>query len=169
MFGRESKGFVQMYEYGCRNKPIAGLDVALDQMERRVQLWNRFVEIEREIRRKARLLLSDVAEQREISDLRTRISTLRSSILARRRTEGRNVAVIEDLRKAVLESRAELAALMARVKLNRNERFIRSKAALQALQEERAEQVKQAQRPLRQQSSFLSSNRSGITPRSLCD
>ena len=57
MFGRKSKGFVQMYEYGCRNEPVGGLDAALDQMERRVQLWNRFVEIEREIRRRARLLL----------------------------------------------------------------------------------------------------------------
>ena len=70
MFGRKSKGFVQMYEYGCRNESIAGLDVALDQMERRVQLWNRFVEIEREIRRRARLLLFDEAEQREINELR---------------------------------------------------------------------------------------------------
>ena len=146
MFGRKSKGFVQMYEYGCRNKPVAGLEAALDQMERRVRLWNRFVEIEREIRRKARLLLSDEAEQREIGELRARISTLRSSILARRKTEGRNSAAIEDLRKAVLESRTELAALMTRVKLTKNERFIRSKAALKALHEERAEKVKQAQR-----------------------
>ena len=146
MFGRKSKGFIQMYEYGCRNRPVAGLDVALDQMERRIRLWNRFVEIEREIRRKARLLLSNEAEQREIGELRTRISTLRSSILARRKTEGRNSAAIEDLRKAVLESRTELAALMTRVKLTRNERVIRSKAAFKALQTERAEQVKQAQR-----------------------
>jgi hypothetical protein len=138
MFGRKSKGFVQMYEYGCRDEPITGLNAALDQMERRVQLWNRFVEIEREIRRGARLLLTDETEQREIYELRTRIATFRASILERRGTEGWNVTAIEDLRKQVLASRASLATLMTRVKLNRKERSIASRVALKALQEERA-------------------------------
>jgi hypothetical protein len=64
MFGRKSEGFVQMYEYGRRNEPVTVLDEALDQMARRVRLWNRFVQIETEVRRKTRLLLDDQAEQR---------------------------------------------------------------------------------------------------------
>jgi hypothetical protein len=90
MFGRKSKDFVQMYEYGCRNEPIAGLDTALDQMERRVQLWNRFVEIEREIRRRARSLFIDETEQQGIYELRTRIASFGASILERRKTDGQN-------------------------------------------------------------------------------
>jgi Putative transposase DNA-binding domain len=146
MFGRKSRGFVQMYEYGCRNEPVAGLEAALDQMERRVQLWNRFVEIEQEIRRRAQLLLSDETEQREIDELRTKIATLRTSILDLRKMDQRNVAAIEDLSEQVSSRRAALAKLMVMVRLNRKERLIRSKGPLEALQRERAEQVKQAQR-----------------------
>ena len=111
MFGRKSKGFVQMYEYGCRNEPIAGLDAALDQMERRVQLWNRFVEIERETRRRARSLVFDESEQCKIYEMRTRIASIRASILERRRTGSPDFAGIEDLRKQVLASREALARI----------------------------------------------------------
>jgi hypothetical protein len=146
MFGRKSKGFVQMYEYGCRNEPIAGLDAALDQMERRVQLWNRFVGIEREIRRGARSLLIDESEQQGIHELRTKIASFRTSILERRKTNGQNAIAIGDLRKLIVASQNELVALLARAKLNRKQRFMRSRTALNRLQEERAGQVKQAQR-----------------------
>jgi hypothetical protein len=97
MFGRKSKGFVQMYEYGCRHEPVTGLKAALWQMGGRVQLWNRFVEIEREIGGRTQLL-SDESEQREICDLRTRIASLRASILQLRKTDGENPAAIEDHR-----------------------------------------------------------------------
>lgn len=146
MFGRKSEGFVQMYEYGCRNVPIAGLDKALEQMERRVQLWNRFVEIERDIRRRARSLLIDEAEQQAIYELRTRIASFRALIVERRKTDGRNANAIEHLRKLVVESQTALMALLTRAKLNRKERFNRSRAAFKELQEVRADQVKQAQR-----------------------
>ena len=135
-----------MYEYGCRKEPIAGLDAALDQMERRVQLWNRFVAIEREIRRRARSLLIDEGEQRGIRELRIKIASFRTSILERRKTNGQNAIAIEDLRKLIVASQNELAALLARAKLNRRQRFMRSRTALNQLQEERAGQVKQAQR-----------------------
>jgi hypothetical protein len=104
MFGRKSKGFVQMYEYGCRNEPITHLDTALDQMERRVQLWNQFVEIERDIRRRARSLLIDEAEQQAICELRTRIASFRALIVERRKTDGRNATAIEDLRKLYIRA-----------------------------------------------------------------
>jgi Putative transposase DNA-binding domain len=135
-----------MYEYGCRNEPVAGLEAALVQMERRVELWNRFVEIEQEIRRRAQLLLSDETEQCEIDDVRTKIAALRASILNLRRMDQRNVAAIEDLSEQVSSRQAAFAKLMVRVRANRKERLIRSKGPLGALQRERAEQVKQAQR-----------------------
>jgi Putative transposase DNA-binding domain len=146
MFGRKSKGFVQMYEYGCRNEPIAGLDAALDQMERRVQPWNRFVEIERETLRRVRSLVFDETEQREICETRTRIASLRALIQERRRTEPPDFAGMEDLRKQVLASRKVLVALIKRAKLNEKERYAHCGDALKALQEERAREVKQAQK-----------------------
>lgn len=145
MFGRRSKGFVQIYEYGCRNTVIRGLDVALDQMERRVRLWNRFVEIEKEIRQRARILLSDDAEYREIHELRERVSVLRAAIHQRRTTGGRNAPGIEALRKQVLEFRAALVTLTARAKVHRSERFMRSKGALKGLHEDRARKAKQVE------------------------
>jgi putative transposase-like DNA-binding protein len=147
MFGRKSRGFAQIYEYGCGNEPISGLEEALDQMARRIQLWNRFVRIEAEVRRKTRLLLSDEAEQREIRELQTRIADDRGSLAAEQeKTDGQDVAAIEDLQQRIVASRAALRALLARVKSNRRERVARSKAALKILQEERAEQAKLAQR-----------------------
>jgi hypothetical protein len=56
MFGRRSKRFARVYEYGCRSEGVRRLDDALDQMERRVWLWNRFLEIGTEIRRRVRAL-----------------------------------------------------------------------------------------------------------------
>ena len=145
MFGRRSKGCIQIYEYGCRNTVIRGLDAALDQMERRVRLWNKFVEIEKEIRQRARILLSDDAEQSEIYQMQQRVAALRVAIVQRRTIEGRK-APIDEIRRQVVEARATLAALRTRARLNRNERRIRSKEALKLLQDERAQQAKQAER-----------------------
>ena len=100
MFGRHSKGFVQMYEYGCRNTVIGGLDAALDQMEGRVCLWNRFVGIERGIRQRARALLSDDAEYREIREIRERVAALRATVLQMRRAEGPKAPVVYQVTKA---------------------------------------------------------------------
>jgi hypothetical protein len=77
---------------------------------RRVQLWNRFVEIEREIRRAARSLLIDESEQQAIYELRSRIASFRASILERRKTDARNATAIEDLRKLVIASQSALSA-----------------------------------------------------------
>jgi hypothetical protein len=145
MFGRRSRAFVQMYEYGCRNIVLRGLDVAFDQMKRRVRLCNRFVEIEKETRQRARMLLSDHAEYREIHELRERVSVLRAEIQQRRTTGGRNAPGIEDLRKQVLEFKAALGTLTARAKMHKRDRFMRSKGALKVLHEDRARKVKQAQ------------------------
>lgn len=146
MFGRKSSGFVQMYEYGCRNGIIGGLDVALDQMERRIQLWNKFVEIERGIRERARSLLLDDIEQREINEHWDRVATLRASLFQRQKVDGPNSNDTEDLRSLIFTTRAELKTLKANAKLNRSERFVRSATALKELQEQRAEQAKQARR-----------------------
>ena len=64
MFGRECQGFVEMYEYRCRADVMTGLDSMLEQVRLRVQLWNRFVEIEHEFRQKAYVLLTDDSEQK---------------------------------------------------------------------------------------------------------
>jgi len=134
-----------MYEYGCRNTVIRGLDAALDQMERRVRLWNRFVEIEKGIRQRARELLTVYPEYQEIKELQQRVTSLRAMIVQRRRTEGRNAPGIEDLKRQVLASRGALATLRQRADLNKKERFIRCKSALKALHEQRVQQAKQAE------------------------
>ena len=145
MFGRRSKGFVQMYEFGCRNTIIRGLDAALDQMERRVRLWNRFVEIENGIRQRAGLLLSDYPEYQQIREIQKRVPALRAEIVQRRRLEGAKSSGVEDLRKKVLAEKETLANLKKGADLNRKERLNGSKSALKALHEERVRQAKQAE------------------------
>jgi hypothetical protein len=44
MFGRKSQRLL-MYEYRHRPEPITGLDAALNQIERRTWLWNRFLDL----------------------------------------------------------------------------------------------------------------------------
>jgi hypothetical protein len=146
MFGRKSQAFVQMYEYGCGSEPPTGLDAALIQMERRVQLWNRFVQIERDIRVKVRPLLSDEFEQTAIDDLRAKIACLRESIQDLRKKEGKQSPAIAHLKDQVRSCQADLATLMEGVKAHRRERLSRATAALKIIEAERAELVKQAQR-----------------------
>jgi hypothetical protein len=146
MFGRRSKGFVQMYEYGCRGEPLAGLDAALDQMAGRVRLWNRFVEIERRFRQGVKALLFDDAEERQILELKTRIAALRHEIVQTRRTKGGDSAEIRELSELVVRARGGLAALMVTVKANRRRRFEQSRPALKILEGERARQAKEAQK-----------------------
>jgi Putative transposase DNA-binding domain len=145
MFGRRSKGFVQMYEYGCRNTVIGGFDAALDQMERRVRLWNKFVAIEKGIRQRARVLLSDDAEYQQINEVQQRVALLRAALLQGRRAEGRRGPGIEDLRNQLLALKAVLATVRAHARRKRNERFACAKDALKLLQEERARLAKQAE------------------------
>jgi Putative transposase DNA-binding domain len=145
MFGRHSKGFIQIYEYGCRNTVVGGLDAALDQMERRVRLWNKFVEIEKRIRQRARDLLSDYPEYQEIREVLERIGLLRAAIIQKRRAEGAKAPGIKDLRNQVLAGKEALAILRERAEINRGERLNRCKAALKALQEQRVQQAKKAE------------------------
>jgi hypothetical protein len=145
MFGRHSTGFVQMYEYGCRNSVIRGLDAALDQMERRVRLWNKFVEIEKSIRQRAGTLLSDYPEYQQIKEIQKRVSALRAEIVQRRRREGPKSSGINDLRKKVSVDKEALTSLIKRADLNRKERLNCSKAALKVLHEERVQRAKQAE------------------------
>jgi hypothetical protein len=146
MFGRRSKGFVQLYEYGCRGEPLAGLDAALDQMAGRVRLWNRFVEVEKHLRQGVKALLFDEAEEREIFELKTRIAALRHEIIQTRRIRGQNSPGIRELSELVVRARGALAALMVTVKANRRRRFEQSRPALKILEGERARQAKEAQK-----------------------
>jgi len=43
---------IRVYEYGCGGEAIRGLDIAIEQMFRRNELWNRIVEIDNEVRTK---------------------------------------------------------------------------------------------------------------------
>ncbi len=49
----------RVYSYGCR--PIAGADDAVDQMRRRVGLWNALVEIERDYHARREDILAELA------------------------------------------------------------------------------------------------------------
>jgi hypothetical protein len=146
MFGRKSQGFVQVYEYGCTREPAAGLDEALDQMRRRVWLWNRFVEIEHATRRRARQFLSDESEFKEIEQLRNTIAQLRGAIRERWKPERSDFHTVQELKAQVRMTQADLAALMERVKASRKERLAAAKSALRALEAARREESKQAQK-----------------------
>ncbi len=48
----EKKKSIRVYEYGCGLGEIQNLDIAIDQMRRRIEFWNRLVEVDRDVRAK---------------------------------------------------------------------------------------------------------------------
>ncbi len=67
---------IRVYEYGCGRGQIMGLEAALDQMQRRVDFWNRLVEIDNDVRARMDALLFAGECESELSSLRERLKNL---------------------------------------------------------------------------------------------
>lgn len=142
MFGRESKPCM-VFEYGCR-LPIAGEEFALDQMRKRNALWNKLVEIEREYRAKVRELLS--APEDLTPALVDELAKVREEIKAARKKERKGSVDVSALQARAKVLQAQLKEARAELKEFRKQAAQANKDLLQALDKERIEKVKAAQK-----------------------
>jgi len=61
---------IRVYEYGCGRGQIEGLEPALDQMRRRIDFWNRLVEIDNDVRARMDILLFAGEHETELNAMR---------------------------------------------------------------------------------------------------
>lgn len=94
-----------VHEYGCL-APVSGEALAVEEMQRRIALWNSLVEIEREYRRRSQELLAIPALDPQIKSISDEIEALRTEIRncrskARRRT-GVDISDLQGKIKALI-------------------------------------------------------------------
>lgn len=73
------KKSIRVYEYGCGHGEIRNLDIAIEQMRRRIEFWNRLVEVDRDVRAKMDARLFAGKPETELASLRTELSALQRS------------------------------------------------------------------------------------------
>lgn len=78
MFGRKSAGEVRAFEFGCR-APTSGAQQAEHELARRNWLWNQFVEIEQEFRKRAKPFTS-VPEDETVNLMVEQLEEIRTEL-----------------------------------------------------------------------------------------
>lgn len=136
---------VRVFEYGCGHDAIRGLDVAIEQMFRRNELWNRIVEIDNDVRTKMDATLFAGSPEEELGVLRERLKQLRKRLAAlradRRSTETERNNVRQQVKALVGEVRASLDLVKRARKANAEE----NRALLRELNAQRLRRIRQAQ------------------------
>ena len=141
MFGKALRE-CRVFEFGCL-APTANEDVMADQIQKRLLLWNRLVEIERDYREKVRDLLNipDSAIEQNFQEL----SRIRREMKIRRGLAGNGNIDISDLQ-------TQAGALLAEIKMQKQEiaatkkvLIEKHKTPLNLLDRNRIEQVRAAQ------------------------
>jgi hypothetical protein len=123
---------IRVFEYGCL-KPVAGESIAIDQMRRKQQLWNKFVEIENATRTQAAMALSDDRAQQNIQALQTTIAALRTEIKRRRQAARFRKVDISDLKSELEEKKQALRAAIELERTARKQRVQERRAELDSL------------------------------------
>ena len=129
-----------VFEYGCRS-PLAGEDVALEQMRRRIDFWNALVAIEQEhIVRTRELLGANVADDR-IAAFRKELAELVAALRAR---SGTSAAERRDLRTQIEALKASMKEAIREARQLRRQAVEERRAALSEIDQERKATVKLA-------------------------
>jgi transposase len=134
---------IRVYEYGCGVGQIEGLEPALDQMRRRIDFWNRLVEIDNDVRARMDALLFAGEHETELSSLRERLRTLLGS-----GSNARSGEVGGDVNKkstAADELRSAIRAQLNDVKRVRKENAARHRGRLRQLDSERKCRIAEVQ------------------------
>jgi len=132
---------IRVYEYGCGRGQVEGLDLAIDQMRRRTEFWNRMVEIDIDVRARMDALLFAGKDETELRDLReTPKKLLRRGINGRSDEDGTKKD--QEQIKAV---RAAIRARLAEVKRIRKDNAAKHPAELRELDDNRKVRIAEAQ------------------------
>lgn len=138
---KKKAGFCTVYEYGC-GQPTAGLIWALQQMELRCQLWNKFVKIEQAYQAGRAAYLT--IENSPVPELSKQLEAVRSEIKHRRQDARGNGGDLTALVTQAQTLRQELTQAIAEEKEARSKREEQYKEQLDTLKISRYAAVKEA-------------------------
>lgn len=137
-------GLVRVYEYGCGRQAVCGMDLALEQMFRRNELWNRIVEIDNDVRTKMDAALSAGTQEAELRILRDQHIVLRAQLAAIREVRTASKSELAEIRERVKTSAAKLRQLLAAVKVARKANAHQHRSLMRDLDAERLSRVREA-------------------------
>ncbi len=133
-----------VYEYGCR-PPLAGEEVALEQMRRRVEFWNALFAIEQQHISRTREVLAVPATDERIGGIKKEISDLAADV--KTRSKGRSAAgsaELRDLRSRIELLKVAMTSAVAEAKQLRRTIVDERRADLTAIDNQRKAAVKAA-------------------------
>jgi hypothetical protein len=137
-------GLVRVYEYGCGRQAVCGMDLALEQMFRRNELWNRIVEIDNDVRTKMDAALSAGTQEAELRILRDQHIALRAQLAALREARPASKPEIAEMRERVKTSAAKIRQVLDAVKVERKTNAQRHRALMRDLDAERLSRIRLA-------------------------
>ena len=141
----ERNTLIRVYEYGCGRQAIRGLDIAIEQMFRRNELWNRIVEIDNEVRTKMEPTLFAGAQEEELGSIREKLKELRSR-LAKLRADGKSSkAERDEMREQVKAATLEVRTTLDEVKRARKANAEDNRALMRELNADRLQRIQRAQ------------------------
>jgi len=135
----------RVLQYGATEPTPQTLLFMEQELRLRHKLWNQLVEIEQDIRRRARELIRPPEIEAELKALDEQIEHILAEIRARRSAQRSRAKVdISDLKALLNEAKARKKDALARAKAMRDEVKARNKAKLDDLEQERRMLVKHA-------------------------
>jgi hypothetical protein len=138
------RGLVRVYEYGCGRNAVSGMELALEQMFRRNELWNRIVEIDNDVRTKMEAALSAGTQEAELRILRDQQKALRAQLAAIRGDRTTTKPRIEEMQERVRTSAAKVRQVLDAVKKARKANAQLNRALMRDLDAERVSRVREA-------------------------
>ena len=136
---------IRVYEYGCWHEAIRGLDIAIEQMFRRNDLWNRIVEIDNDVRTKMDTALFAGAQEGELGSTREKLKELRSRLVTLRSDPKSSKAERDQVRAQVKAAALEVRTALHEVKRVHKANAEENRALMRELNAERLQRIRQAQ------------------------
>lgn len=139
----EGKTYIT-YSFGCL-PPTKNEDVMLDQMRRRVEFWNKMVEIEDWYNEEvAKIMHSETKEK--IDELNKELVEIRKEIKEKRMRERTGKVDISELKIKAEDIKTQMKVLKQQLKVEQEEIYNRNQQKLMELGKIRKEKIKKAQK-----------------------
>jgi len=124
---------------------IRGMDLAIDQMFRRNELWNRIVEIDNEVRTKMEATLFAGAKEEELGSIREKLKELRTHLATLRADRKSSKAERDQVRAQVKAAALEARTGLDQVKRARKANAEENRELMRELNADRLRRVRGAQ------------------------
>jgi hypothetical protein len=136
---------IRVYEYGCWHEAIRGLDIAIEQMFRRNELWNQIVKIDNDVRTKMDAALFAGAQEEKLGSIREKLKELRSRLATLRADPKSSKAERDQVRAQVKAAVLEVRTALDEVKRARKANAEENRAFMRELDADRLRRIRQAQ------------------------